>query len=404
MVYNGTMKPKWESIKITLGEIQGCERNPRMSTVAQAKRLIESEKKFGQPLPFLVNPPVDGKYLLLDGHQRLAAWLTVYGAEFVVDVKMCERALTEDEHRELIITLHTGATGSWDWNALSSWDATELQDWGMGAETLKEWNNDALNLKEMLLADKPQTDDAEPQIDRAEELRGKWGVEFGQLWQLGEHRIICGDCTDKIIIDKLGEFQSIFFDPPYDADKSIIDMRWSCNDVLVFTDHRHLLDCVDGWEHEFRCLFTWDCSACWYTPGWPLARAKHCLWFGNGKYNQDGAFYGTPDKPHIVSNPRGEYLYNPDPRGKHLSTIYQSQITKEFDGHSHAKPVEWLMMLIGNCTSGILFDPFAGGGSALIACQNLNREYHGVEISPQFCAVILERFYSTFNIMPELIE
>lgn len=59
--------------------------------------------------------------------------------------------------------------------------------------------------------------DTEPQVDKAEELRQKWGVELGQLWQLGEHRLICGDCTDRAVVERVigGERAGIVTDPPY---------------------------------------------------------------------------------------------------------------------------------------------------------------------------------------------
>ena len=110
-----------------------------MSTKAQAQRIINSERTFGQPVPFLLAPEQDGKFLLYDGHQRLSAWFTVYGAEHVMDAMVADRPLTEAEHKELIITLHTGATGSWNWETLGSWSAGDLQQWGMNADTLKAW-------------------------------------------------------------------------------------------------------------------------------------------------------------------------------------------------------------------------------------------------------------------------
>jgi hypothetical protein len=184
-------KPKWSPIKVKLGQIKAWENNPRMSTKAQAQRIIQSERKFGQPVPFLLMPQVDGLYPLLDGHQRLAAWFTVYGADYEMDAMVSDRALTEDEHKEMVITLHTGATGSWDWNQLSGWAAGDLQAWGMDADALRGWNNDASNLKELLTAE-VETVDAEPQIDRAAELLEKWQVKTGDLWQIGEHRLLCG--------------------------------------------------------------------------------------------------------------------------------------------------------------------------------------------------------------------
>jgi DNA modification methylase len=53
-------------------------------------------------------------------------------------------------------------------------------------------------------------------------------------------------------------------------------------------------------------------------------------------------------------------------------------------------------MLIGNCTTGRVFDPFAGSGTTLVACQNLNRKCYAIEISPNYCAVILERMQTAF--------
>ena len=143
-------KPKWNPIKIKLGDIKAYDENPRMSTKAQAERIIASEKKFNQVIPFIVGPFENGKALLYDGHQRLSAWQTIHGADYEMDAMQSDRPLTDEEHKELIVTLHTGATGSWDWNRLSGWDAPKLQEWGMTKEILKEWNNDANNLQEFI--------------------------------------------------------------------------------------------------------------------------------------------------------------------------------------------------------------------------------------------------------------
>ena len=77
---------------------------------------------------------------------------------------------------------------------------------------------DEIAEKERLEYGKKPIEDVEPQIDKAEELRVKWNVESGQLWKLGEHRLICGDCTDKVVVDRVmgGErARLIWTDPPY---------------------------------------------------------------------------------------------------------------------------------------------------------------------------------------------
>lgn len=192
---------------------QSMGQKPRMSTKAQAQRIIASERKFGQPVPFLISPD----FLLYDGHQRLSAWFTVYGADYEMDAMQSDRPLSEDEHKELVIVLHTGATGSWNWDALSGWSAGDLQEWGMNADALKGWNNDANNLKELLTAEVEPVD-AEPQIDRAAELAEKWQTASGQLWKLGDHRLLIGDCTVRENVERLmgGERADMMLtDPPY---------------------------------------------------------------------------------------------------------------------------------------------------------------------------------------------
>ena len=152
-------KPNWIPVEIRLGEIIPWTHNPRMSNKAQAQRLIDSEKKWGQPLPFSVSPCVDGKYQLYDGHQRYSAFLTVYGENHKVAASMCDRELTDAERAELVFTLHAGATGSWDWDKVASFP--EATQWGFDLDKLKETNFDALNLREMLNGDGEQIDPME---------------------------------------------------------------------------------------------------------------------------------------------------------------------------------------------------------------------------------------------------
>ena len=109
-------KPNWTLVKLPLGKICAWSDNPRMSTKAQAQRIIDSERKFNQVVPFVVSPThQDGTVTLYDGHQRHAAWLTIYGPDHLMDAMQADRELTEQEHKELVVTLHVGATGSWAW-------------------------------------------------------------------------------------------------------------------------------------------------------------------------------------------------------------------------------------------------------------------------------------------------
>lgn len=216
----------------------------------------------------------------------------------------------------------------------------------------------------------------------------------GDLWLLGRHRLLCGDSTALTDVARVGgaSCTAIDFDPPYDADSAIVALRWTADDVLVFTDHRHTLDAVTGWP-PFRNVFAWDGLSSWYVQGQPLARGKFCLWFGESDYDENGSHYGIVEgEARDVSNPRGTYRYHPDPRGKHLATIFASPATRQFDGHPHAKPVDWVRCLLANCTHGDIFSPFAGSGTSLIAAEQIERRWVGIEISPAYCDVIVQRW------------
>ena len=175
-------KPNWEPIVIRLGDIIPWTENPRMSTKAQAERLIASEKKFGQPQPFSVSPfDENGKVQLYDGHQRYGAWLTVYGENHKVYASQCDRYLTEEERAEYVFTFHAGAVGMWNWDKAASFPTPVLVNNGFDALKLKELNNDASNLREMLLASDEVPDFQPVGID-----------EQGRLDQ--KKPVICPEC------------------------------------------------------------------------------------------------------------------------------------------------------------------------------------------------------------------
>lgn len=177
--------------------------------------------------------------------------------------------------------------------------------------------------------------------------------------------------------------------------------------ALVFTDGARMGDAIKLFGAPLW-VFTWDCVSCWYTPNRPLRRTKHCLWYGDlSKYNFDGWHYGDAGEVREVWNTRGGYTFTPDPRGKHLADLYQEPITKLHaeSEHSHSKPLTWITLLVANCATGIVLDPFAGSGTTLIACEQLARQCRAVELSPAYCAVILQRFQDATNgCTPVLVE
>jgi hypothetical protein len=246
--------------------------------------------------------------------------------------------------------------------------------------------------------------DAEPQIDKADELREKWGVVRGQVWQLGAHRLMCGDSTSAKDVARLdiSKCEALIFDPEWDNAPQMKPMR----NTIAFTDGQRCGDVVRMFGAP-AWLFVWDCVTSWYTPNRPLKRGKLALWYGDVKgYDFNGAHYGESGEQKTVSNTRGEYLYKPDARGKHLSDVFNMPITQAHadHDHNHSKPVDWVRMLIANCTQGDVFDPFCGSGTTLIACQQIKRRCVAIEVEPKYVAVCLQRFNDAFGLEPQLIK
>jgi len=140
----------WHNEKRKLGDLNDWPRNPRHISKTQAQRLERSLAEFGQ----VQTIAVDADGMLIDGHQRAHVWAAAkhYGKDYEVDVRVASRNLTDAEREALVLALHGGAAGSFDWDMLASFDVTAAADWGFDAELLAQWNDDAANLALMLEA------------------------------------------------------------------------------------------------------------------------------------------------------------------------------------------------------------------------------------------------------------
>ena len=138
----------WTPCTVTLGELRPWERNPKRLSKAQAARLLASWETLGQFQTLAIGPAGE----VYDGHQRLSALLKLHGPRYTVQALRSNRPLTE-RGREQIAVLSVTAVGSFDWDALAGWDASALTAWGLDADTLAVWNDDAANLRAMLGAE-----------------------------------------------------------------------------------------------------------------------------------------------------------------------------------------------------------------------------------------------------------
>jgi len=142
-VYMTFEKITWTPVRIKLSQIRPWSNNPRYSTKAQAERLIQSEREFGQLQTLAISPfDENGMADLYDGHQRYMAWMTVKGKDFEVWALQANRYLTDEERQKVVILLHAGTIGSWNWDELSNWDTNLLKQAGMDEELLQNLQSD----------------------------------------------------------------------------------------------------------------------------------------------------------------------------------------------------------------------------------------------------------------------
>jgi DNA modification methylase len=265
-------------------------------------------------------------------------------------------------------------------------------------------------LEELMTAAPPESDiDAEPQIDKAEELRKKWGVERGQIWELGEHRIMCGDAFAESVMNG-DSADAIITDPPYGmslrTDFSTMHKR------NRFGKGGNDYKLVEGDDDEFNPIPLFE----------HFDSVKEQFWFGADYYRQHLPTGGS----WFVWDKRG------NDQGMHLDDLLGAAFELCWSRHSHKrevarivwaghhgmqredkkkrqhptqKPTELYRWLIERCTNKpqIILDFFVGSGTTIIACEQLGRKCRAMEIDPGYVAVSIQRWADATGKTPKLL-
>jgi DNA modification methylase len=258
----------------------------------------------------------------------------------------------------------------------------------------------------------------EPQVDRAEELRAKWGTERGQVWQVGRHRLMCGDSTSEADVARLldgGKPLLMVTDPPYGVE---YDAGWrdeaAARGLIAHAARRvgkvQNDDRVD-WADAFR-LFPGDVFYTWSPPG------DHLILTGLAVQaaGYDIRYQIIWAKPRFVIS-RGHYHWQHEvcwyavKKGRQAhwcgdrsqTSLWEIALDKNVEGgHSTQKPVECMARPIRN-HEGDVYDPFLGSGTTMVAAEQLGRVCYGMEIAPKYVAVTLERM-AGMGLEPRLAE
>lgn len=397
---------------VPLGTLRPHPRNYNRHPAQQVKRIAKSLATFGQ-----VRSIVVWRSFILAGHGVVEAARAAGWSEIRADV-------LPDDYPEHLALAYVAADnelarqGDPDMAQLAAIleesraaDAALLEAIGYSDAEF-----DAL-LKEVGASTGSATADAPAQVDRAEELRQQWGVEPGQLWQLGDHRLICGDCTDAAVVARVmaGEKPALMVtDPPYGVN---YDPNWRNKAAeagfLSFAPRRTGIvtndDKID-WSDAYA-LFPGDVAYTWSPPGDHVILTGLALQKAGFQIRNQIIWV----KPHFPIS-RGHYTYQHEPcwygvrKGRqahwigdnNASTTWKIALDQNVDGgHSTQKPLACMATPIAN-HQGDVYEPFLGSGTTLIACENLRRKCYAVEIAPGYVAVALQRWADATGKAPVL--
>jgi DNA modification methylase len=375
-------------------------RNAKKHDASQVAKLAGSIREFGFTNPVLI----DKDNGIIAGHGRVLAAQSL-ALESVPCIRLGH--LTDTQRRAYILADNRLAEigGGWDEEMLK----LELADLASLDVDVAEIGFGAEDLAELEMEDEAEKSDAdaEPQIDKADELRAKWGVEPGQLWELGDHRLLCGDSTIPEHVAKLmaGEkAEMMFTDPPYGV--SYEGGHFHSGDVKIKRKREKLADddstaiypaflpvalsVVDGpcymWFADSKARDVYNAV---YDAGCEL----HALiiWHKtNATYAAMNAQYKQRHEPCLYFKPRGSTLRWCGASTE--ATVWNQDRDGINEFHPTQKPIALAAKAIGNHEAKIIFDAFNGSGSTLMACEQLGRKCRAIEISPAYVAVAIQRW------------
>lgn len=369
-----------------LSELKPNPKNPRKGTKEAIEKLAESIKgnpKFFEARPILLSDRT-GQLVIIGGERRSEA-AALLKMQTVPTILLS--GLTEAQEDEILIKDNTHA-GVWDEQKLQAWGKDQLQTWNVdGVKWPKLSGEGAIQEKT-----KPGQ-------------KVKKRVSVGDVWELGKSRLVCGDSTIKTDVQKLFKGKQpfcIITDPPYCSGgfqesgkksgsigtretitiandtlstrgymaliKNVLSVAGDVAIAYIFTDWRmfiNLFDVAESSGFGVRNMIVWDKGTPGMGVGW---RSQHEI---------------------VLMASRSAIKFNPH---KACGNVISCQRTGNM-WHPTEKPVELISKIVDvTDIAEIIYDPFGGSGTTLIACEQLGRQCFIMELDPHYCDVILERW------------
>jgi DNA modification methylase len=397
--------------RLALDALVPYARNARTHSEAQVAQIAASIREFGFCNPCMI----DGEGGIIAGHGRVMAARQLGLAE-VPCIRLGH--LTEVQRRAYVIADNKLALNAgWDEEMLAlELSALRIDDFDLGLTGFDPGELDGL-LDGLGLNVERTDGDTEPQIDRAEELRKQWGVETGQLWQLGEHRLLCGDSTNADDVARvMGAERSVVVvtDPPYSVNYEDSHLTRGGNELVHAHYHEANINHAD--LLCFLGILPCDLVIFSYSVNrhigvlvdklrqykWEVR--KELVWVKSNFAFWPGAAYQQKHEPIWICTRNGASFAGNVPSNE--PTVFEFAKPSAHKPHPTMKPIELWQRLIGNHSNSgeIVFEPFCGSGTSIIACENLGRKCRAIEMAPAYVAVAMQRWADHTGQTPVLCD
>jgi len=370
--------------QVKINEVKANPNNPRTIKDEKFKKLVASIQGFPQMLslrPIVVNDDM----VVLGGNMRLKACKEA-GLKEVPIIKASE--LSEEQQKEFIIKDNVGF-GDWDWDTLSNeWDVEQLQDWGLDVPDFSETE---------LEAEEDDFDVPEGGIET--------DIVLGDFFEIGEHRLLCGDSTDSDQVAKLMNGQladMVHTDPPYNINYEGGSKKREkiANDKLDDFP-KFLYDVYTTISTALKkggAIYVWHASSETHNFIQQFLNAgflfkSYIIWnknnstFGRSDYHwkHEPCIYGWLDG--------GSHKWHGD---RKQTTVWDIDRPSRSEEHPTMKPIPLCSKPLENSSiqGDIILDVFLGSGSTMVAAHQLKRKCYGLELDPKYCQVIIDRMKS----------
>ena len=371
------------------GQIEGIPKNPRFIKNERYQKLVKSIQDNPEFLGAreLIVHEHNGKYVVLCGNMRYRA-----SKELQFDSIPC-KVIPEYfsiEQIKAIIIKDNISFGDDDFDALANeWDALELEEWGFEFPDLGG--------------------DFEPEILEAQEDEYEMpeqmqvDVVLGDLIEIGEHRLLCGDSTDSDQVAKLMNGQKadmVFTDPPYNvAYEGGSKKRDAIANDKIDDFYKFLYDVYTN------CFLFMNDGSPIYVAHSELERSNFTSAFVDAGFKFSSIIVWVKNNSTFSMNK--DYKWKHEPiiygwkQGKERTwkgdnkqdTVWNIDRPSRSEEHPTMKPIELCEKAIKNSSneSSLIFEPFTGSGSTMVASHQLKRKCYGMELDPKYCQVIIDR-------------